>query len=284
MRLPISAIILTFNEEKNIEECLRSIYDLADEIFIVDSGSTDRTLEIAKQYTDRIYSHQFENFSQQRNWAQDTLPIRNEWVFHLDADERMSQELTAEIEKIFSCDINADGFMAPRKTIFRGRWVRHGGQYPVYHLRIFRKNKGRSEERLYDQNYVVQGKVARLKGSIVNVISPDLGIWRQRHRMWARLEAQEILCNKNRIMDSRLFGNPVERRNWLRYNVYYALPLFIRSFIYFFYRYFLRLGFLDGWQGLLFHFWQGLWYRFLVDIEIYKLLKTKKFLSKEYFF
>lgn len=272
-RLPISVIILAYNEEKNMEDCLKSVYTWTDEIFVVDSGSTDKTLEIAKEFTDKIYQHAFENFAQQRNWAQDNLPIKNEWVFHLDADEMISQEMAAELQKIFSTDINADGFMAPRRTVFRGRWIKHGGHYPVYHLRLFRKNKGRSEQRLYDQNYIVTGEVLGIGGDIINVINPDLDLWKERHKKWANLEAREILFNKDRIMNIRLRGNPIEMRNWLRYKIYYRMPLFVRPFIYFFYRYILKGGFLDGRQGLIFHFWQGFWYRFLVDLKIYKLRK-----------
>ena len=270
-RLPISVLILTYNEEANIRDCLESFYAWAGEIFIVDSGSTDKTLEIARQYTDKIYSHAFQTFADQRNWAQDNLPINNEWVFHLDADERVTPRLGEELNKLFSAAVDADGFMVSRRTIFQGRWIRHGGHYPVYHLRIFKKDKGRSEERFYDQNYIVDGKVGKIAGDIINIINPDLKLWRIQHKKWAYLEAQEVLFNKDRIMNIKFNGNPIESRNWLRYKIYYKLPLFIRSFIYFFYRYFLRLGFLDGRQGLVFHFWQGFWYRFLVDVRILEL-------------
>lgn len=269
--IPVSATIITYNEEKNIEECLRSIYGWIDEIFIVDSFSSDKTLEIAKKYTDKIYQHSFENFAQQRNWAQDNLPLKNEWVLHLDADETVSPELAAELKKILSLEPEAEGFMAARRTVFRGRWIKHGGHYPVYHLRIFKKNQGRSEERLYDQNYIVAGRVFKIKGDIINTINPDLKLWKSRHKRWALLEAREVLFNKNRIMNISFKGNPIERRNWLRYKVYYKLPPFIRVFIYFFYRYILKGGFLDGSQGLIFHFWQGFWYRMLVDIKIQEL-------------
>jgi glycosyltransferase involved in cell wall biosynthesis len=273
-KLPISVIILTYDEEANIRHCLESVSGWVEEIFIVDSGSTDRTLEIAKEYTTKIYKHPFENFARQRNWAQENLPIKNEWLFHLDADERVSHDLASELRKLFSSGIAADGFMAARRTIFRDRWMRYGGHYPVYHLRIFKKSKGRSEERLYDQNYIVNGKVSALKGDIINIINPDLRSWKERHARWAYLEAQEILYNKNREMNIKFMGTPIEMRNWLRYKIYYNMPVFIRAFIYFFYRYIIRLGFLDGRQGLVFHFWQGLWYRLLVDIKILELKRS----------
>lgn len=275
MKLPISVIILTYNEEKNIGGCLESIYSWVDEIFIVDSGSEDRTLEIAKKYTDKVFYHPFGNYAKQRNWAQENLPIKNEWVFHLDADERVTQELILELKKIFSSEINIDGLMMSRKTIFRDEWIRHGGHYPIYHVRIFKRDKGRCEEKLYDQHFIVKGKVASTKGDIINIINPDLRRWRSQHEKWSFMEAQEILVNRNRMMNAKFEGNPIERRNWARYKIYYKLPLFIRPFIYFFYRFVLKLGFLDGIQGIIFHFWQGFWYRFLVDLKIYELMIRK---------
>lgn len=268
----VSVIILTYNEEKNIEDCLKSVHAWADEIIVVDSYSTDKTLEIVKDYTNNIYQHPFENFSKQRNWAQGNLPIKNEWVLHLDADERISPELAEEIKRIFSAPIDADGFMMPRKTVFRGRWIRHGGHYPVYQLRLFRKDKGQSEERFYDQNYIVRGKIKKINADIINIITPDLNLWKSNHRKWARLEAAEVILNKGRVMNIRFMGNSIESRNWLRYRIYYKLPLlFIRPFLYFIYRYIFRLGFLDGGQGMVFHFWHGFWYRLLVDVQIFKL-------------
>ncbi len=274
MKLPISAIVITLNEEKNIADCLESIHSWADEIFVVDSGSADRTIELAKRYTDKIRHHAFENFARQRNWAQDELPIKNEWVLHLDADERISPELAESVRAVFASGKPADGIMAPRRTVFRGKWIRFGGHYPVYQLRFFKKSRGRSEERLYDQNYIVKGGVLKAKGDIINIINPELDEWKERHGRWAVLEARET-ANESRVMRAGLFGGPIERRNWLRYRLYYTMPLFVRAYIYFFYRYILRLGFLDGKRGAVFHFYQGLWYRLLVDKEICRLKRQK---------
>ena len=254
-RLPIAVLILTYNEELNLGDCLDSVCAWTDEAFIIDSGSTDRTLEIAKKYTDKIYRHPFMNFAQQRNWSQENLPIKSEWVFHLDADERASPELVLELQRIFSSAIEVDGFMITRRTIFRNKWIRHGGHYPAYHLRIFKKSKGRSEERLYDQNYIVNGRSIKIKGDIINIINPDLEVWKQRHRQWAFLEAQEVLFNKDRIMNIGLRGNPIEKKNWLRYKIYYKLPLFVRPFIYFFYRIFYFI-----WLHVVKHY--GYWIQF----------------------
>jgi glycosyltransferase involved in cell wall biosynthesis len=282
--IPLSVIILTYNEEKNIEECLKSVYGWVDDILVVDSYSTDKTLEIARKYTDKIYQHPFENYARQRNWAQDNLPIKNEWAFHLDADERITPELSEELKRVFSNSIDdVDGFLVSRRTVFMGRWIKHGGHYPAYHLRIFRKNLGRCEDRLYDQHFYVKGKIKTLKGDIIDTITSDLDRWISCHTRWATLEAHEVM-NRNRdygigdkgyVIKADRKGNPVEQRRWLRER-YYRLPLFIRPFLYFIYRYFFRFGFLDGKEGLIFHFLQGFWYRFLVDVKIYKYEKESK--------
>lgn len=277
MKLPISIIILTYNEEKNIKDCFESAAGWSNEMFIVDSGSTDKTIEIARRYTNKIYYHTFENYAKQRNWAQNNLPIKNKWIFHLDADERVDEELISELKKIFSSDeIKTDGFMVPRKTIFNKKWIRHGGHYPIYHLRMFKKEKGSCEERLYDQHFILKGKVAKIKGNIINVIESNPRLLRIKQQRWVRPEAQAALTyyplhNKQHGFD--LKDNPIEERKWLKNNVYYKMPLFIRPFLYFFYRYVFKLGFLDGKNGFIFHFWQGFWFRFLVDLEIAKLKK-----------
>ena len=281
MRLPISVIILTFNEEKNIEACLKSVYAFVDEIFIIDSFSTDKTLEIGRKFPVKIYQHAFQDYSRQRNWAQDNLPIKNEWVFHLDADERVTLELWEELKEIFSqMQIDADGLLVSRRTLFMGKWIRHGAHYPRYHLRLFKKGLGRCEDRLYDQHfYLTGGSPKVLKSDIIDTITYNLDNWIARHNKWATLEAQEVIrcrdsqpvCQNYRIKGSTT-GNPIERQRYMR-EFYYRCPLFLRAAAYFLYRYILRLGFLDGIKGLIFHFLQGFWYRFLVDAKIYEYNK-----------
>src|SRR2546425_936911 len=153
-----------------------------------------------------------------------------------------------------------------------GRWIRRGGHYPSYHLRLFRKGRGFCEERLYDQHFIVRGPVARLKHDYIDVVAADLGTWATRHVRWAGLEAREMLVGTHRgeRVQARAFGNPIERRRWRRERLLWCLPLFVRAFGYWGYRYFLRLGFLDGVEGLIFHFLQGCWYRFLVDAYIHE--------------
>jgi len=273
--IPISVVFLTYNDEQLIEDGLKSVAGWVSEIFVVDSNSTDNTLSIVQKYTDKIVVHAFENYAAQRNWAQDNLPISSEWLFHLDSDERVTYELQNFLKTFFSKPVlpEIDGIIMPRRTVFMGRWIRYGGHYPVYHLRLFRRERGRCEDRLYDQHFTVPGQVVRASGDLVDVISTSLESWTLRHVRWAGLEAQQQLEGHNPSTGVRenLNGTPIERRRWAKSRMFNRAPLFGRAFAYFLYRYVLRLGFLDGTPGLIFHVLQGFWFRFYIDARIWEL-------------
>ena len=285
MKLPISAIVLTYNEEKKIDACLKSLSNFAEDIFVVDSFSSDRTTEIVRQYTSKIFQHEFEDYGKQRNWALKNLPIKTEWILNLDADHRITHGLTQELENIFSSNeqIKYNGFLIPRKTVFMEKWIKHGGHYPVYHAVLFKRDGGVCEETLYDQHFIVNGELKILKNDIEDIVTESISSFISRHKKWALLEAtSQILREKNKNIDGRikgnLFGNELEKRRYYK-GLYMKLPLFIRPLLYFMYRYFLKAGFLDGIQGLIFHFLQGFWFRFLVDIKIFEI--KGKILRKE---
>lgn len=273
VRPSLSVIVLAYNEEANLPACLASLEGLDCDIFVVDSGSTDRTVDVATAAGAQVVSHPFDHYAAQRNWAQRHLPLRTDWVLHLDADERLTPDLVKEIARLLAGPPPAvDGFLLRKRTVFMGRWIRHGGHYPSYHLRLFRKDRGSCEDRLYDQHFLVSGRLARLSADYIDVVAPDLLSWTLRHVRWAELEARETLLQSqatNRVRP-RIFGSPIERRRWLRERVFWRCPLFARAFGYWMYRYFLRLGFLDGVEGLVFHFLHGCWYRFLVDARVYE--------------
>lgn len=280
MKLPITVLILTFNEEKNIQKCIDSVVDFFDQVIVVDSGSTDKTLDILAKYAVKTYTHPFENYAKQRNWALNNLEINNEWVFNLDADQHIEKELVDELHTNFiTQNMDAfDGCMISRKTIFLGKWIRHGGHYPTYHAALFRKTKGSCEDKNYDQHFVVDGKTKILKANIVDTITDSLTNFTNRHNHWATLEATEIVneLNKNvKLIKPKINGNPMEKRRYMKMK-YYQYPIFLRVFMYFFIRYFLKFGFLDGKTGLVFHFLQGFWFRFLVDAKIYELKNNAK--------
>jgi len=286
MGVSLSVIILTHNEETNLPACLDSLKGLDCEVFVVDSGSSDRTVEIAKAAGTTVVEHPFENYAAQRNWAQEHLPARGDWVLHLDADERLTAELVMEINQALQdSSHDVDGFLLRKRTVFMGRWIRHGGHYPSYHLRLFRRGRGSCEDRLYDQHFLVSGKVGRLEHDYLDVITSDLRTWTLRHTRWAGLEAREMMADDHAAHRVRpaLSGNPIERRRWMRERLYARMPLFVRAFLYWLYRYVLRLGFLDGKQGLVFHFLQGCWYRFLIDATIYeaRLRESQRHIRKQ---
>ncbi len=277
MTAPISAVILTYNEENNIKDCIDSVYGFAEEIFIVDSGSTDRTLTILAQYENiKVINHPFENYSQQRNWAISNLSFSTDWILNMDADHRLTSEFKQDVLQHFQIGISQDtnGFLASRKTMFMGKWIKYGGHYPTYHAVLFRRGFGQCEDKLYDQHFKVDGKTIKLKGDIIDLITESLSTFTLRHDKWSNLEAWEQFSQTNyndQVIKGNLSaGNPIAQRRMLK-NIYQKFPLFVRPFIYFFIRYFLRLGFLDGTRGLIFHFLQCFWFRFLIDAKIYEL-------------
>jgi glycosyltransferase involved in cell wall biosynthesis len=276
LRLPLSAIVLTLNEERNLEDCLQSLVGWAGEIYVVDSGSTDGTVALAQRYTDMVEQHPFETYGLQRNWAQEHLPLSYPWVLHVDADERVTTELQRAIRMFFEGGGSAryDGAMFSRRTIFMGRWIRHGGHYPVYHTRLFKRDRGRCEDRLYDQHFIVDGAVTRLDGDLIDVLTPDLDTWMLRHVRWAGAEARELASSSGATRSqvrANLFGSAPERRRWLRTALFQRSPRFGRALLYFLYRYIIRRGFLDGTEGLIFHVLHGFWFRFYTDAKLWEI-------------
>src|SRR2546428_8561382 len=244
--LPLSIIVLTYNEEHNIAPCLESLAPLGTEIFILDSGSSDRTLEIAARYSPLIFHHPFENYTRQRNWAQTNLPLSYDWVFHIDADERLSVRLLKGLVSFFdSSHHEILGLLVRRRIEVFGKHIRHGGIYPSYHCRIFRKQHGRCEDRLYDQHFIVDGATACIEADLIESTAPSLFSWTARHNRWAQMEAQYLSdpCYKDiakRCLEPRLSGSHIQRRRWYRQNLYEKGPLFFRAIAYFVWRYFIR--------------------------------------------
>jgi glycosyltransferase involved in cell wall biosynthesis len=281
--MSISIIILTKNEESNLSNCLVSLQKLNAEIFIVDSGSTDQTIEIAKRSGCQIFEHPFENQAQQLNWSLRNLPIKTPWIMRLDADERLTPELAKELEQILpNTPQDITGYQVKRRVFFMGRWIRHGGYYPTWLLRVWRNGFGTCEQRHMDEHIVLsQGKIANLQHDIIDENHKGLSFWVDKHNGYADREVKDILVMASQKEDTLLnkgqFSQASQRR-WIKKNLYGQFPLFMRAFVYFLMRYTIGLGFLDGREGLIFHFMQGLWYNFLVDAKIYEL-KKKEMLS-----
>lgn len=283
-KAPLSVLLLTFNDEAHVERALRSVAGWAAEIIVVDSFSTDKTLEICRRYTDKIHQHPFENHGKQVNWALDHVLFQHDWIFQLDSDESVMPELAEELRRTLSAlPQEVSGLYAKRRVHFMGRWIRHGDYYPIWLLRVFRRGQARNEEFEEDRVILTGGRAGRLRHDFIDDNRKDLTFWTDKHNRWASHEMRDLLAlheDRERqvtpeTLRSSLFAAQDQRRRWLKKNVYARSPLFLRAFLHFFYRYVIRLGFLDGREGLIFHFLQGCWYRFLVDAKTYEAGKEK---------
>ncbi|MEM1255551.1 MAG: glycosyltransferase family 2 protein [Cyanobacteria bacterium P01_H01_bin.21] len=277
----LSVIILTKNEEKNLTHCLESLRNLFADIYIVDSESSDSTRDIADSFGCQFFEHPFESHAAQINWALENLPISTPWVMRLDADERLTPELVKELKEVLATSPkNVAGYQVKRRVFFMGHWIRHGGYYPTWLLRIWRTGYGTCEQRLMDEHIVLcNGHIANLKHDIIDENHKGLSFWIDKHNRYADREVQDILAAKSRENGDGLaveqFSQAKQRR-WVKTTLYNRFPLFLRAFIYWLLRYTIGLGFLDGTEGLIFHFLQGFWYRFLVDAKIYEIRRKKQ--------
>ncbi len=278
-RARLSVVVLTFDAEATLARTLASVAGLADEVFCVDSGSRDRTLEIARSAGATVVEHPFEHYGAQRNWAIDSLPLAGAWELHLDADERLSPELAEEIRQVLgAAPEDLAGLYLPRLVHFHGQPLRHGGMWPIYHLRLFRRGRGRCEDRLYDQHFYVEGRTERLSAPMIDDMRGSFAVWKARHRRWARLEAEQLArgpAPQPGVIAGRFGGSPVEAKRALR-RLYERLPPFVRPLLLFGYRFLLRGGFLDGRQGWRFYWHQTLCFRLLIDWHLLRLKLARR--------
>jgi glycosyltransferase involved in cell wall biosynthesis len=269
MTAPLSVIILTFNEEGNLGAALDSVIGWAAEVFVVDSFSTDRTVDIALAYEGKgvhVVQHRFENYSAQWNWALTSLPLSHPWTLKLDADERATDAFRAEVsERITSEKTEETAFIVHWRWIFMGSFLRRGGLYPNGNIRVWRTGQGYFEKREVNEHLVINGKVGVIGNPIEHHTYKDLARWLDRHNRYSTMEARALLQG-NVVGETkpRFFGRPDERRMWLR-QVYYRVPF--RHFIYFCYRYLFRMGFLDGKAGFRFAFLHAVFF-YWIDLKI----------------
>lgn len=283
----IAVVILTFNEEQHIRRALDSVKAFASEVIIIDSHSTDRTVEISKDAGASIYQHRFVNQAKQFQWGLDTIEIQSDWILKLDADEVIEEDLANRIkEELPGLDEDVVGINLKRKHIFLGRWIKYGGRYPVTMLRLWRNGFGRVEDRWMDEHVVISGgKTITFDGGFSDWNLNDITFFINKHNSYATREAiqrlgqQYGLLKSDEGMSKEGASNSVARKRKLKDNFYNKLPFWVGPLFYFIYRYFFQLGFLDGREGLIYHFLQGFWYRFLIGAKIYEYERELKNIS-----
>ena len=275
MSAGVSVLVPTLDEELNLTECLRSVV-WADEVFVVDSFSRDRTVEVARSSGATVVQHAFESYSRQKNWALDTLPFRNDWVLILDADERATSGLRCEIEATLR---NTDyaGFYVNRRFIFLGAWIRHAGWYPSWNLRLFRHRLGRYDDREVHEHVVLNGAAGYLRNDLLHLDRRGLEAFVARHNRYSTLEAAARFKTERDAPDRArlplsLLASPVQRKRFLRERIWPRVPA--KPLALFVYMYLVRRGFLDGRAGLalcVFHAFQ----EFMVGLKLAELRRLE---------
>ncbi len=272
----LTVVILTFNEALHIERAIRSVRRIATHIVVVDSGSTDDTVELARRAGASVLHHAFVNQAQQFQWALDHAEIDSDWVMRLDADETVDAALQDEIlTRLPQLGADTTGINLRRKHIFMGRWIRHGGRYPLLMLRIWRRGFGRVEDRWMDEHITVRaGRVITFDATFADHNLNDLGYFIDKHNRYATREAIEVINQKRRLfardepLNSASTSRQASVKRWLKERVFNRLSFSASATLYFMLRYFIQRGFLDGREGLIYHVLQGFWYRFLVGAKV----------------
>lgn len=278
MKPDISVIILTKDEEIHLERCINSVKPIAREIYIVDSYSSDRTLEIAENLGAYVLQNKWENnYAKQFNWGLDNLPISTQWVLRLDADEYLTNDLICEIqEKLEYLSPNVTGVILKRRVIFLGKWIKRA-VYPVRLLRLFRFQIGRCEQKFMDEHIqLLQGETVEFECDFIDENLNNISWWAHKHVNYAIREAVDLLdieYNISGMLDNdtqKELGPQAKTKRKLKHS-YQKLPLFFRAFFYFCYIYFYKLEFLEGKIGFIYCFLQCWWYRTFVDVKLYEI-------------
>ncbi|MEO0541575.1 MAG: glycosyltransferase family 2 protein [Cyanobacteria bacterium P01_A01_bin.105] len=281
-KLPVSVLIPAKNEEENLPACLESVAR-ADEVFVVDSQSEDRSTEICESHGANVVQFHFNGrWPKKKNWSLENLPFRNDWVLIVDCDERITPELWDEIETAIQGE--QDGFYLNRKVFFLGKWIRHGGKYPDWNLRLFRHQLGRYENlnteeirntgdnEVHEHVVVEGGKVGYLKQDMLHIDFRDLYHWLARHNRYSNWEARVYYnlltgMGDGGTIGANLFGDSVQRKRFLK-KIWVRLPF--KPLLRFILFYFIRLGFLDGYPGYIYGRLLSQ-YEYQIGVKLYEL-------------
>lgn len=275
----IAVVILTYNESVHLPRALCHVREFAREIFVVDSFSTDDTIELASAGGAQVLQHPFQYQAQQFQWAMENAPITADWVMRLDADEIIEADLAEEIRaNLPTLPEDVTGINLNRKTIFQGKFIRWGGRYPLTLLRIWRRGKARIEDRWMDEHmYLTEGRAVTFRGGFADHNLYDLTFFTAKHNGYASREAIDVLNQRLRPLEAQVAltdkatAKQAKIKRFLKESIYNRMPFEISAFLFFVYRYVFRLGFLDGRRGLVYHVLQGFWYRFLVGAKLREL-------------
>lgn len=291
LKIPVSVLIPAKNEEENLPACLASVAR-ADEVFVVDSQSSDRSVAIAEAQGAKVVQFHFNgHWPKKKNWSLDNLPFRNEWVLIVDCDERITPELWEEIAEAIQ-NPAYDGYYLNRRVFFLGKWIRHGGKYPDWNLRLFRHQKGRYEnlhteairntgDNEVHEHVVMQGKVGYLKEDMLHIDFRDIFHWLERHNRYSNWEAKVYynllkgMGNEGTI-GANLLGDSVQRKRFLK-KIWVRLPC--KPLLRFILFYFLRLGFLDGKAGYIYGRLLSQ-YEYQIGVKLYELEQFGGHLNK----
>lgn len=273
----VTAIILTKNEEKNLGECLSSIKGFAERAVVVDCGSTDRTVEIAREHGADVLVHEFTYYAAQFNWGIDNANITTDWILRLDADERFTPALIAETESILNSpdaaggDLN--GITMEATFYFLGRPILHGVKCKRK-MMLFKRGIGRIEDRKRDAHSIISsGRNVSVKEKFLHYDFKNLDSYIKRYNWYATREMQDYIAYTRGAATTINTDAHIQAQRKKKFGLYYRAPKFLRAYLWFIYNYIFRLGFLDGKEGFLFHYFECLWYRLLVDAKIYEYEK-----------
>jgi len=269
----LTVIILTFNEEIHIKRVIENVVYWADEVIVLDSGSTDLTCEVVKRYDVKLFDRKFDNYSSQRNYAIRELPISNKWILFLDADEYLSEELKGEISQAIN-NVDANGFYLKRKFLFLDKVMNYGNLRYTYLLRLFKKGKC-EYTRDINEYPIVKGKVKYLNGLFFDNNLNNMKYWFLKHLNYAQMEAIDLYSFKNQL-NSHVIQGKHSYKDYIRYKLFYKIPSLIRPLFYFIYIFIFRLGFLNGMTGLIYHISHDLIYRYIIEIFYLELKWSKK--------
>ena len=285
----LTVVILTKNEEINLRKCVESFLGHAKRFVIIDSFSTDGTEELCRKLNEELqqigvsldfYQNKWVDYATQLNWGLTQTNITTEWSMRMDADEELMENLANEIgEKLSNIKPPVNGIIIRRRVYFMGRWIKHGGRYPELLLRIFRTGKATCERKIMDEHMILsEGTNVEFDNDLIDNNQKDLEWWIIKHNWYSNrevLDHQMTLENKTDI-SLEAGGESTDQakmKRMIKNEGYYKLPKFWRAHVYFIYRYYIKLGFLDGIEGKIFHFLQAYWYRFLVDAKMYECKK-----------